>query len=250
MSGSMTRSIVNLLALPCAGASATMYLRWRRFLPAWIRLLPMELPGRGSRMAEPFVREFDVLVEWICREYAQAMQGDYVLFGHSMGALLAYGVVLRQRELSRPLPARLVVSGSSAPDARDPERFVSRDDETLSADLRKLGGTPEEVLESAELRRMALDTLQADYAVCDSFRHQAVPPLPMSVHVLAGRCDDIAQHRIYAWRQEGAGPFTLDWFDGGHFFIREREQQVLTRLVGLLAQPPSSAGVIDTPSNA
>ena len=236
---------IDLLVLPCAGASATMYLRWRRLLPAWVRLVPVELPGRGGRIGEPYVEDCATLVAQLCDEHAASMGGRYALFGHSMGALLAYGMAQRQRALSRPLPCALFASGSPAPSRRDPERYPGKgDDAALIADLRKQGGTPEEVFASAELLRLTLDTLGADYRVCDSFRHASpagsgtpLPePLPLPLHVLAGRDDDIAAERIEAWRREAGAAFTLDWFDGGHFFIRQQEAQALAAVTRALTR--------------
>lgn len=235
----MTRvaTSVSLLCLPCAGASATMYLRWRRLLPQWVRIVPVELPGRGSRLSQPALRDFDALAARICAEQAEAMQGRFALFGHSMGALLAYGVACRLRATGRTLPMALLASGSAAPSRRDPARFANKtDDASLIADLRRQGGTPEAVFASPELLRITLDVLAADYRVCDSFRHAGEPPLPMPLHVFAGRDDDIEPARIAAWSAEAGAGFTLDDFDGGHFFLREQEGTFLAALVRRLGQ--------------
>jgi len=231
---------VSLLCLPCAGASATMYMRWRPLLPRWIEVVPIELPGRGMRMGEAFVEDFDALVARICTEQAAALRGRFMLFGHSMGALLVYGVAQRLRALGLPLPLALLASGSSAPSQRDPGRLPdTHDDAALTADLRKQGGTPEEVFASAELMRITLDTLGADYRVCESFSYDARvsdAPLPMPVHVFAGRQDDIDVPRMEAWSSHAGDAFTLDWFDGGHFFIRQREAAFLDALVRRVGQ--------------
>ena len=222
---------VSLLCLPCAGASATMYLRWRRLLPRQVRVVPVELPGRGSRLGESLVRDFDSLVAQLCAEQAEAMRGPFALFGHSMGALLAYGMACRLRSMGCALPLALLASGSPAPARRDPDRFAGKTgDAALIADLRRQGGTPEEVFASAELMRITLDVLGADYRVCDGFRYSGAAPLPMPVHVFAGREDDIDAERICAWSAEAGGPFSLDWFDGGHFFIRQQEAAFLDAL--------------------
>ncbi|GAB3386913.1 thioesterase II family protein [Azotobacter armeniacus] len=243
----MRPPFIDLLALPCAGASATMYLRWRRLLPEWIRLIPVELPGRGSRLGESFVEDFGQLVAQLCDEQAEVMRGRYALFGHSMGALLAYGVAQRQRALSRPLPRALFVSASPAPSRRDPDRFADKnDDAALIADLRKQGGTPEELFGCAELLRLTLDTLGADYRVCESFRYTAPPLLSIPIHAFGGRQDDIAAERVEAWRREAGDRFSLDWFDGGHFFIREWEQEVLAAIVRELAHQLSGVGYAAT----
>ncbi|WP_280190122.1 thioesterase II family protein [Delftia sp. PS-11] len=230
---------LTLLCLPCAGASATMYLRWRRQLPQWIHLAPVELPGRGGRLCEPPVEDFAQLVAQLCYEQHGAMQGRFVLLGHSMGALLAFGMARHLRAMGRHLPLALVASGSAAPSRRDPGRFADKgDDAALIADLRRQGGTPEEVFASPELMRITLDVLGADYRVCESFVHAAEPPLPMPLHVFAGREDEIAAERIETWSAEAAQGFSLDWFDGGHFFIKQREAEVLSVLVRHLAGVP------------
>ena len=222
---------VSLLCLPCAGASATMYLRWRRLLPRRVRVVPVELPGRGSRLGESPVRDFDSLVAQLCAEQSEAMRGPFALFGHSMGALLAYGMACRLRSVGCALPVALLASASPAPARRDPDRFAGKtSDAALIADLRKQGGTPEEVFASAELMRITLDVLGADYRVCESFRYRGEAPLPMPVHVFAGREDDIDAERMHAWSAEAGGAFSLDWFDGGHFFIREQETAFLAAL--------------------
>lgn len=227
---------ITLLCLPCAGASATMYLRWRRHLPPWLRLVPAELPGRGGRLAEPFTVDFDRLVAQVCDEHADVLDGPFALFGHSMGALLAHGVARRRHALGGRPPVALLVSASPAPACRDPGRYAGlQDDAALVADLRRQGGTPDEVFVSPDLMRITLDVLRADYRVCASHRHRAAPPLPVPLHVFAGRHDDIAADRIDPWRDETARGFSIDWFDGGHFYLRAHEDRLLAALVQRLA---------------
>ena len=227
---------MDLLCLPCAGASATMYWRWRPLLPGWLSVVPVELPGRGARLGEPFAADIGALVDGLCDEVVRrSPRQPWALLGHSMGALLAYGVVRGLRERGLQLPCALIVSGSAAPSRRDASRFAGKDtDDALIADLRRQGGTPEAVFDSPELLRMALDTLHADYRVCASYTHRTGLPLPLCVHALAGRHDDIPPEDVEAWRSEAGDGFSAHWFDGGHFFIREHEQQVVARLVGLL----------------
>lgn len=245
MHGPSAFAPVSLLCLPCAGASATMYLRWRRLLPSWVRLVPLELPGRGARMGEALVRDFNAQVERLCDEQRHALQGRYALFGHSMGALLSYGIARRQQALSRPGPCALFVSASPAPTRRDPARFVGLDSgRALLDDMRRQGGTPAEVFDNEELLALTLSVLSADYQVCASFRPDEAPPLDMPVHAFGGRQDDIAPDALGAWREVTRAPSSVHWFDGGHFYVRAHEAAVLRHVAqGLLDACPDMAGL-------
>lgn len=220
-----------------------MYLRWRHLLPSWIRVVPVELPGRGMRMSEPFAADIAPLVERLCAEHAQSLSGRHALFGHSMGALLAHRMAQRQRDIGGELAQALFVSASPSPWCRHARPFtpLTGDDELID-ELRRQGGTPEEVLRHAELRQMVVDALRADHRLCASHRYQVRPPLPMPIHVLGGRSDTLAASELADWRRETNGLFSLHWFDGGHFFIREHEAAVVMLIVKELVQRFSGAG--------
>jgi surfactin synthase thioesterase subunit len=242
---------VSLLCLPCAGASASMYLRWQRLLPPWIRVVPVELPGRGARFAEAFIEDFDQLVEHLCETYVRHADVRYALYGHSMGALVAYGMAMRWRKLSLRLPDVLFASASPAPVHREPEYFLDKQtDAALIADLHKQGGTPLELFESEEMLRITLDTLRADYRVCSGFRYSAVQSLAVPIHVFAGRQDDIAPERIFAWEAETSASFSVRWFEGGHFFIREHEPEIADAITRHLRKEPSGYARADAAFSA
>jgi surfactin synthase thioesterase subunit len=207
-----------------------MYARWRLRLPRWIDLVPVELPGRGARAAEPFSSHFDELVEQLCLEHARVLERPYALFGHSMGGLLAYGMGARLQQWRKRLPLVMFASASPSPSS-DSWRFTGRDnDEALLRDLRHYGGAPDDVYECPEMLRLAMDALAADYVICNTFRYRGAAHLPVPLHVLAGRDDEIRQEQLLTWRNETSGSFALHWFSGGHFYLRPQESEV-TRLI-------------------
>jgi len=237
---------LTLFCLPCAGASATMYLRWRRLLPSWITLQILELPGRGSRMDELPQKNYAVLTSSLCDEVILNLPENYAFFGHSMGGLLAYGITHGLFARNLPLPVALLVSGCAAPNRQDSERYTKiRGEEALIADLRKQAGTPEEVFNHPELLAMVLGLLAIDYRVCGSFRYMKLPALPLSINVFGGRADEIKESKLNDWRLASTQIFTLDWFEGGHFYFRQSEELFLSTLVKRLTE-----SVVEEPHEA
>jgi surfactin synthase thioesterase subunit len=130
----------------------------------------------------------------------------------------------------------LLASGSPAPSRRNQDCLAGKDDvEALIEDLCRQGGTPKEVFANKEMLRVTLDVLGSDYRVVETYEHKASVPLPMSLHVFAGRDDEIDSERINAWQEEAGGRFSVEWFDGGHFFVRHSEMAVLKAIIKRLS---------------
>ena len=224
---------VQLFCFPHAGASALGYSRWQRRLPQDIRIVPVEPPGRGRRWGEALCRDIDSVVDDLAGRLRLEIDGPYALFGHSLGALLAVEVAHKLRSCAEPAPVALFASGCSAPALRDIDRYAAeRSDAELIAEMSELGGTAPEILANAEWMAMTLPVLRADCRVCASYRHVPRHPFDFPLHVFVGRQDDTTRDRLAAWWSETSGPCTLDWFEGGHFFLHDAEAEML----GLMAR--------------
>jgi len=221
---------LTLLCLPYSGASAMVYSRWRRKLPSWLQVQPVELPGRGARFDEPLQTDMGPLALQLARELRPTLQAPYALFGHSLGALLACELAHSLRELGCPQPLALFASGTAAPTMRaDYDRgfAVPKTDAELIDQLRTLNGTSEEILANEELMALTLPVLRADFLLCGRFQPRLRAPLDCPVHVLGGTTDKATTEQLMGWRRETSGSFSLDMLAGGHFFIHEHEARVL-----------------------
>ncbi|QMU70586.1 thioesterase II family protein [Streptacidiphilus sp. P02-A3a] len=219
---------IQLLCLHPAGAGASFYQDWSAALPLDVELLAVQLPGRESRFVEPLLEDYEQAVAATYAALRPYLARPYALFGHSMGALLAYGVALAARRHGDPAPARLFVSGAAGPGVpRDNTGRPGWTDDELVAELVRLGGTPKEVLAHAELLNLLLPLLRADFTLCDSFEASpaftvgAEPPLDCPVSILGGDEDERTAAELAHWSAVTSGGSTQRAFPGGHFFLRD-----------------------------
>jgi len=216
----MTQKRLTLFCFPCAGASAAGYLRWRRNLPDWLDIQPVELPGRGSRIKEPPNRDFDSLVQQLTERISCRLPECYAFFGHSLRGLLSYGCAHRLKERKFHLPLAILAACSSAPSRRSNDMRFARlgGEDKLIDELRTLNGTPHELFAHPELLSMTLDAAAADFSLCASFKYEPRPSLETRIFVFGGRSDDIEEEALAAWQVESSARATVEMFDGGSFF--------------------------------
>jgi medium-chain acyl-[acyl-carrier-protein] hydrolase len=195
-------------------------------------------------MKETPWRSMPELVRDLARGLEPHLDLPYVLFGHSMGALISFELVRHLRHRGAPLPRHLFVSGCRAPQLpRTGVRWHLCTDAELREELRRLGGTPAAVLEDGEFIDWYLPTLRADFAVCETYEYAHESPLECSITALHGERDDEVTHEdSRTWSTQTRRAFSLLTFSGGHLFIQtERklvERAVVDRLVPLVSALP------------
>jgi valine--pyruvate aminotransferase len=235
--GTSPRAPVRLLCLPHAGAGATVYRNWASGLPDWVGVCPMQPPGRERRRAEPPATQVRPLVAAAADEVVASVRAPYAIFGHSTGALCAFELAREMRRRGAPEPAYLFVSGRPAP--QDPMRQTRLGElsiEALADVLRRLGGTPEEVLSDRDFLAMIQPMLVADFTVNEEYAYYPEPPLdvPLMAFPATGDPDGTAE-AMAPWREATAAGFSARELDGGHFAIFDQAATVLGHIAGALA---------------
>ena len=234
---------VRLFCLPFAGGSAATYRTWGSQLPSRIDVCPVELPGRGTRFAEPPMRDFAALVDHLAEALEPLFDRPVAFFGHSLGARVA--LELARRQLGRVV--HLYASACPAPhrDRASASAHGAMSDEDLVALLRRWGGTPEEVLQNAELLALALPILRADLGLLDAYQGTATPRLDCPITVFAGTKDeDIPLEDARAWSECTSAEHRLVVLEAGHFFVTEPAGRatLLAEIARSLSPPSRSPG--------
>ncbi|MGW4568521.1 thioesterase II family protein [Streptomyces sp. NPDC004561] len=225
-----------LVCLPFAGAGASFFRKWRRLAPAGLSLVPLQLPGREERFAErPYTdvgEAMDAELPWVLGQISGADR--VALFGHSLGAELAY-------ELTRRLTghgvdvARLFVSGAPGPRKRDVERVSELDDEGFLEGLRRVAGYRHPAMDHPEMIQVMMPFLRADSVMHENYSSDHPDLLDVPVTSLRGRADELVSAAEAAeWAAETRGSFRSVELDGGHMYLTDDPEPVLRAVAGEL----------------
>src|SRR5712675_2068557 len=229
---------VRLFCFPCAGGGASRFASWPARLAPVVEACPVQLPGREERLGEPPFTRLGPLVDALVDALEGHLEKPFALFGHSLGALIAFELTRALRRTKKPLPVHLFVSAYRAPHLPDPVPPLH--DAPLPVfreELRRLNGTPSEVLENEELMRLLEPTLRADFALHETHIHAQEPPLSCPVSVFGGLQDgEVDRDMLAEWRRHTDRSFTMRLFPGDHFFIDSAEGLLLEAIAGDLAR--------------
>ncbi|MFJ9950930.1 thioesterase II family protein [Kitasatospora sp. NPDC091207] len=222
-------SAVRLVCLPYAGGSASFFFPVSRALaPKGIEVLAVQYPGRQTRHQEPGIDNIPDFADQIFAALRHLDDKPLALFGHSMGAVLAYEVALRMRRAGLPTPVRLFASGRRAPSRYRDEKVHTGSDEDVVAELKTLSGTSQVMLADPEILAMILPAIRSDYTAVERYRHDPGQELDCPVTVLTGDADPrVSIDEARAWEEHTTGPTELEVLAGGHFFLADRSAQVI-----------------------
>jgi surfactin synthase thioesterase subunit len=215
-----------LVCLPHAGGSASYFFPVSARLSPGVEVLAVQYPGRQDRRGERCLESIAELADTLTPYVLAHADRPLALFGHSMGASLAFELA-RRLEDRAVTPLALFVSGRRAPSRHHVETTHQLDDQGLLRELRALGGTHSTLLGDDELMRIALPAIRGDYTAAETYRWVPGPPLRTPIHVHTGRSDPrVTPEEAAAWSEHTTNDFSLTPYSGGHFYLNDHAAEV------------------------
>jgi surfactin synthase thioesterase subunit len=227
---------VNLYCFPFAGGSKYSYGGYIRAAPAFLNIVPVEIPGRGMRANEPLLTRLERIADDIFEQIKDQLNDQqYGLYGHSMGALLGYLVTKKivQAQLRQPL--HLFFTGCIAPSLtyRDLVDHSLPKAEFFER-VKELGGSTDEIWSNEDLMTFFEPILRADFEAVASYRYTPSVPFSIPVSIVIGKEEKASYDEAMAWQKETTEPVEVKQLPGNHFFIFEHEQEILKMIAGKL----------------
>jgi medium-chain acyl-[acyl-carrier-protein] hydrolase len=230
---------LRLFCLPYAGSGATVFRSWVEALPPEIELCPIQLPGRESQLREAPYNRLRPLVEALSEALRPYLNLPFAVFGHSLGALIGFELVRHLRRTVQPGPRRLFISARRAPHLPDFDSPIHQLPDAAFVDSlkKRYNGIPEIILQDAEMMRLFLPTLRADFAVLETYVYQDGQPLDCPISAYGGERDTRVSHEaLAAWQAYTRDRFTLKLFPGDHFYFQTASGLSRSALLQCLTQ--------------
>ena len=221
---------LRLFCLPYAGGGASVFRDWPKLLPSQIAVYPVQLPGREAHVREKPFSQAGPLAQALAEHLQPYLDVPFALFGHSMGAVVAFELARQLRRHYRLTPTYLIVAGRRAPQLPNRETPIYQlpDAAFLEEVQRRYNAIPDVVRANPELLALFLPGLRGDFTLLDTYACTPEEPLACPVAALGGEKDpDVTADDLQAWRTQTSGPFTWNMLPGGHFFVNTARDQVV-----------------------
>jgi surfactin synthase thioesterase subunit len=217
---------MKIIAFPFAGGNKTSFNSL--FEHTEIDFVTINYPGRGSRVREPLLTEIDALVDDCLRQVLKLIPSDenYIIYGHSMGALIGFLVCKQLNKSGHKQPLKLVVSGHKAPKYPRAKKISQLPDDHFWDYVTRYGGMPEQIQQYPDLIKFFIPILKADFKTIEEYKHQEEKALHIPIDVFYGSDEAITYETAKEWELETTNTVTVQELKGDHFFIYSHKEQL------------------------
>lgn len=220
--------VARVVCFPHAGGSASFFYPLATAVDEDLDVVAVQYPGRQERLRERCLESVHELAEHVFTAASHLFDRPIVLFGHSMGATVAFELALR---LERSFPQeelRLIVSGRRAPNTYRPADVDTDDDEAIVREVRSLGGTDERLLDRDGGLDLILPAIRGDYRAVESYRPSDPATLRCPIDVLTGDADSkTSLEEARAWGSHTSSRCDVRVYSGGHFFPTQHQASIV-----------------------
>lgn len=225
-----------IICLPHAGGSASFFHPWAKVLPPAVELVAVQYPGREERIEEGCIDNMRSMVGALVHALTctpQLLSKPYVLFGHSMGAAVAYELCLALQRHPVRLPCLLALSAIEGPGRAKPGALHRAGDRVLLDEVVRLNPRLAYLLSMTELSSLVLPALRNDYRLIETYGGEQPSFARLSVPVVALRGQDdseLSEEDARAWERVCDRSFQLQTYSGGHFYLTDHYPALTDRL--------------------
>ncbi|NWH55478.1 SAST synthase, partial [Fregata magnificens] len=226
-------ALCRLICFPWTGSGTSRLAEWGKLFSSSIEVSSIMLPGRESRLKEPFAKDMTSIVNEVTSVLLEDLQEKpFAFFGHSFGSYTSFAVALHLKEKYGLEPIHLFVSAAHAPNSEGflPPKTMSiydKKDEDILALLQFLGGTPPELLQNEDIKKHLILTFREDMRVLQTFSFEKVErSIPLSCDITSFNGSEDIPFELEGWGNLTTGDTSFYELPGGHFYLLEPSNEI------------------------
>lgn len=230
-------AVARLFCFHYGGGSASAFRQWEDYLPSSVELAAIQLPGRESRFNEPYERQIVSLSGNLINLISGYLDKPYVVFGHSLGAIVGYEWIRALKASRLPQPELFIPSGMPAPKYVEDEVPIGNlpENEFVETLSKNYGETLANLLKQQKIRDVFIPQLRADFQLLENYRFKSGEVFDCPIFSLAGIDEkNISEEKMLDWSRCTTAQLITKRFPGGHFFIHSAQEEVLQTIANKL----------------
>lgn len=217
-----------LFAVPGAGAGPREFINWEGTLGEDIEFRRVLYNNKlaGTNMLCDDVKEAARRVAERIAEEADSSD-DIRLFGHCMGATIAYETAVLLEEERGISIKELFVAAFVSPDVGIEDGISDMDDDAFADEIESHGVFPEEFFANRSLLKLFLPAIRADYRMIESYRDTRHRVLDCPITGFYGLDDEeVRPGDTEGWRNYTSCGYSDIWFPGDHYFYYDAQSEI------------------------
>ncbi len=223
---------VRLICFHYAAGNASWFSSWEQYCDEGMELCAVQLPQRNRRRNEDMPDTIEELAESFISENTELFDMPFIIFGHSMGAMIAYETVFQLKEKYGLSPELLVVSACGAPMYPEiqftGQSVLNISDDDIKYILNDYGQIDDELLDSQDFCDYYFPIVRSDFHVCETYCKKPEIEVDCSILVLRGSFDTkVSEEDCKTWKKYTSSDCRIEKFVGGHFFPQDHTKEIV-----------------------
>ena len=225
-----------VICFPHAGAHSNAYVLWSKYFGPNFRVVTVDYP---KNINDGDSWKWKTLIDNLLKKLSSEMKDSYILFGHSMGAMICYELTRLISQSKLPLPKHLFLSSCRAPhlglfESNQPS-FRKITDLQLLEQLVSLQGIPSYYLNHAELLQDWLPEVRRHLVFCEGYSYRPGSSIHVPMTVFGGTSDPLVDKKsLKAWRVHTNESFQSFFLPGNHFYFHNQPLKLIDKMKRVL----------------